>query len=161
MPDRDIRRPGWKKYLPRTTRQIGRRGVMLLTFGVLWTVIGAGALSSSGSISPSLIHEYLPAWLRASLWIACGLLAIAYAFRPPGLSDRVGFAALYIMPAVRVLSYTLAWIDYLVPIGGEGYELGWRFAAIYASMLATVVITSGWPEPVRTPRPHELDEEVV
>ena len=132
---------------------------MLLVFGVLWAITGVGALDHSSDGGPIFVHEYLPGWLRGTAWIACGVLAVGYAFRPPGHSDRVGFAALYIMPAIRVLSYTLAWIDYLVPVGGPGYELGWRAATIYAAMLAAVVITSGWPEPIRTPRPSDFEEE--
>ena len=158
MPDREIRRPGWRGYLPRRVGQIGRRGAMLLVFGVLWMVVGVGVLDSSG-VHAELLHERLPSWVRGGVWVVTGALAVFYAFRPPGLSDRVGFASLYIMPAVRVLSYTMAWIDYFIPIGGDGYASGWRFAAVYAVMLAAVMITAGWPEPTRTPRPSDFDGE--
>lgn len=154
MPDRDVRKPGWHAYQPRKPRQIGRRGAVLLILGLIWIILGLGVLDSGG-ISDELLHERLSPTLRGAAWIVTGLVAIGYAFRPTGLGDQVGFAALYLMPAVRVASYTTAWVDSLIPVGGPGYESGWRFAAIHAAIVTAVAITAGWPEPPRTPRPED------
>ena len=146
MPDRDIRPPGWHGMLPRPPRQIGRRGAMLLSLGAIWIVLGLGVLDSTSTtvVAP---HEALPQTWRGAAWIITGTIAVAYAIRPKGLPDHHGFAALAAMPIVRVVSYTLAWVDHLLPIGGDGYRLGWRFAATYAAMLAAVLVTAGWPDP--------------
>lgn len=150
MPDRDVRRPGWRSLLPRTPRYLGRRGGMLLTLGTCWIIIGLGIIDSpAGDIN--LLHTRLPVTVRVALWIGTGAVAILYAWRPPGMHDAPGYAALYLMPAWRVLSYTLAWIDSLAPLGGDGLADGWRFAAAYAAMLSAVIVSAGWPEP---PHPH-------
>ena len=156
MPDRTVPREGWRRYLPRSAHQVGRRGAILLTLGFMWVVIGLGVYDSAG-VDRDLLHEYIPSQVRALLWIVTGLLAIVHSFRPPGMSDALGFAALYLTPAMRVVSYALAWVDSLVPGMGDGYPQAWRFLAIYSSMLAAVIITSGWPEPISAPRPGDDD----
>lgn len=157
MPDRDIRRPGrLRRWLPRAPRQVGRRGAILTAYGLIWIVLGLGVATGSGT-SFGLLHEVIPAQLRGLAWVITGAVAIVFAWRPPGFHDAPGFVALYIMPAVRVLSYGLAWIDHLLPIGSPGYEQGWRFAATYAAMLAAVYICSGWPDHPRTRLPREDD----
>lgn len=151
MPHRDTRRPGWRGYLPRSPRYLGRRGAMLLVFGVLWIIMGAGTTQTPLDPDSPLVHERFPEGLRGSLWLATGALAIFYAWRPPGLRDAVGFVALYAMPATRVLSFGWAYLDHLIPwIGGPGQDDAWRGAVVYAAMIAAVVITAGWPEP-----PHQ------
>ncbi len=157
MPDRDVRREGWKRFLPRSARQVGRRGAILMVFGFLWIVVGAGVFGSEG-LGEGLLHEIVPSEIRGTLWVVTGLIAIGHAFRPPGMSDAVGFAALYITPAIRVLSYGLAWVGSWFPGMGQGYPQAWRFLAVYAAMLAAVVITSGWPEPTQAPRPERDDD---
>lgn len=150
MPDRDTRKPGWAGIAPRRPRQLGYRGSMLLALGVCWVILGVGVLDSTSSINPSLLHERIPHEVRGWAWIITGLVAIAYAWRPTGIHDAPGYLALYLMPAIRVVSYGLAWLDHLLPIGGTGYALGWRFAAIYLAMLAAVIISAGHPETPHT-----------
>lgn len=148
MPDRDTPRPGWRRLLPRSPRQTGRRGAVLLTYGILWVVIGLGVYDSAG-IGQGLLHEMIPSQVRGALWITTGLLAIAYAWRPRGMNDALGFAALYLAPTVRVLSYGVATV--LAALPGEhpgAYDNAWRFLVIYAAMVAGIAITSGWKEPI-------------
>lgn len=148
MPTRDTPRPGWRRLLPRGPRQIGRRGAVLLTYGILWIVVGLGVYGSAG-IGQGLLHELIPSQVRGALWVGTGLLAVVYAWRPRGMSDALGFAALYLAPAIRVLSYGVATILAALPGHHPGaYDNAWRFLVIYAAMVAGVAITSGWKEPI-------------
>ena len=152
--DRNTYRIGWRKWTPRYPRQIGFRGKILLLCGAAWVSIGVGTFDDS--ITPGLLHEqFMPAWARSVVWVITGLLAIVYAWRPPGFSDATAWLALYTMPAIRTVSYTLAWLDSMFDFGGPGLERGWQFATIYAVMVGVVMICSDWPEPPVVPSHKE------
>lgn len=135
--------------MPRPWGEVGKRGQILLVFGFLWLGSGVGTL-----ISPQpqawddvpLLREYPDGWV----WIAAGLLSMAYALRPRHIThDGVAFVALYLPPAYRAGAYVLAWIDSLTPLGAIGYPRGWLSALIYLGLVAAVMICSDWDEPLR------------
>jgi hypothetical protein len=139
-----------RDWFPRTWCDVGKRGQILLVFGVLWVGVGFGTVTQP---APS-------AWANVPLlstvsdgyaWILTGLLAVAYAFRPVRVTaDAVAFVALYVMPAYRAGGYLLAWIDSLSPtMGGPGYPRGWLTSLLYLAMVAAVMICGTWPEPPR------------
>lgn len=156
MPNRNDRRPGWRGFLPRPFQQVGRRGAILLIFGGLWVVLGVSVLDEPES---SLLHEVLSPQIRSTMWVSTGLVAALHAFRPPGISDAIGFAALYVMPALRVLSYSLAWGASVMPGLGPGDPDAWRLLAVYSAILGAVVVMSGWAEeaPIPIPIPEKVE----
>lgn len=148
-------RPGWHRWLPRHSRNISKREQMLMMLGFIWILIGFSTFETAGTRPATLLHEYPPTSLRGGLWIGTGLLAFAAAWRPPGMKDTFGWAMLYVMPTLRVVSYLLAWIaswDW-IPTENltftEPYSNGWRFAAVYLAQSLTIVICSGWPNPIK------------
>lgn len=151
------RRKGWKKWLPRTLRQLNKREQLLMALGVIWIAIGLSTFETAGSRPGVLLHEQMPSSLRGSIWIFSGALAIFAAWRPPGVRDTFGWAVLYIAPTVRVVSYTLAWLESWPWLGLDSllytqpYADAWRFAIIYLAQSLTIVICAGWPNPIEIP----------
>lgn len=161
MPDRNIRQDGRLRYWPRPLSQIGNRGKMLIVFGLAWVILGLGipAETFSGLRIEVAYHLGIPATLRAWIWCASGASAIFVAFRPKGVSDALGWVALYLPPGLRFTSYLIAWIDSLVPVGADGFAQGWVTAALYGALVYIIYVLSGWPEPpLRAVYLHETDE---
>lgn len=145
MLDRDVRQPGWRGVLPRPPSQLGFRGRALLMLGVVWCLIGLGVVGEPST--PGVWHHTWPDWVRIAMWVGCGATAVVFAWRPKGASDAIGWVALYLPPAVRAVSFLVAWSDYLLPLGGAGFARGWVSALIYGAMVAMVTLLSRWPEP--------------
>lgn len=133
----------------------GPRAQVLLILGLIWIMQGVGLLTPSGEALgwvhiPLLSgHEH---W-RAAGWIATGAVGVLFALRPRAIAnDGIAFAALYVMPAYRLLAYTLAWLDSLLPLGGHGYSRGWLSALVYLALVRLIVICAGWSDPMPHPR---------
>ncbi len=124
---------------------LGKRGEVLLLLGIAWILIGIGA-----AIVPppaeDLLFLHIPVPIRAALWCGTGLVAIGYAWMPRVRSDGWGFVALYLMPAVRAVSYFIAWVDFTAD-GRSGYRYGWLSALFYTVFIGIVVVCAGWREP--------------
>lgn len=128
----------------RVARRIGYPGLVLIVFGWFWFLIGIGVyVQRGGDYNVELIHTHLPLWLRVTLWVACGLGAMAAAwFRRV---HPLGFGLLILPPAERAFSYTLAFF--------HGPSLEWLVgAAVWCSMTFAVLLFAAWPEPPE--RPH-------
>jgi hypothetical protein len=138
-----------RRLLPRRPREVSKRGQILLIFGFIWIAVGISVLERPYVDGQEpLLFDDLPVWLRAGAWIGTGLLAMAFAWRPRGIShDGVGFVALYIMPAERCAIFFLGWLDSVVPGGGPGYPAGLYAAVVWLAITAAVLVCSSWPDP--------------
>ena len=143
-----------RHLLPRPWREVGKRGQILLTYGVLWVLIGVGTMTEPAPPAWTVI-PLLAAFPLGPAWVVTGLIAIAYAWRPRIIGhDGVAFLALYVMPAYRAGAYILGWVDSLIDgVGGPGYPRGWLTSLTYLAMVAAVMICASWPEP-----PHHHTE---
>lgn len=143
-----------KRLLPRHFHELGKRGQILLVFGILWMWLGLGVLLYPDPPQYSAIPMIsdVPDAVRGYAWMISGGVAVAYAWRPRRFDhDGLAFAALYIMPAYRVVAFSLAWLDYVMPWFGFGYSRGLLAALPYAALVGAVMICASWAEPPTEP----------
>ena len=144
---------------PRPPREVGKRGQILLVFGLIWIGLGVGVLTEGEPAYYDQIvpFTWLPETVRAWLWIATGAVAVAYAWRPRIIAhDGLGFLALYLMPAYRCGAFLWGWLDSRLPLGGGPGGLGdLASALIYAAVVAAVMVCSSWPNPVPADRDNQ------
>ena len=138
MPRRVVRRLG---------RQLGRRGAILLCYGIVWSLIGYGqiAFPQPDLRGLTLLLYVMPLWGWGCLWVASGLTAIVFAFLPQG-PDTPGFVALFIIVIPWVGSYLAAWW----PLGM--FDRGWIAAVVWSAIAAPLCVVVGWGEPARPKR---------
>lgn len=136
-----------RRVLRRLSRILGRRGAILLSYGVVWSLIGYGQLISPQADRRGLkvLLDLMPLTVWAWCWIVAGLVAAVSAFLPQGL-DWVGFLALPLIVFPWMLAYLVAWW----PLGT--FPRGWVAAAIYGALAAPVIVVAGWREPPRPKR---------
>jgi hypothetical protein len=133
--------------LRRLSRIIGRRGAILLSYGVVWSVIGYGQL-----ISPqvdrrglTMLLNIMPLQAWGWCWISAGLIAAVCAILPQGF-DWPAFLALPLMAFAWMLSYLVAWWPLDV------FPRGWVAAGVYGALAVPVIVVAGWREPPRPKR---------
>lgn len=148
-----------RSWLHHPPEKLGRRGAILLSFAVLWVLVGVAALLSPHPPNPVLLYQHLPNWLRFALWAGTGLVAAAHCLTPPVKNDGIGFIALMIMPMERAVSYLWAWIAHVVPGGDTGLERGWLNFLFYLAFINVLVICSGWRENSPVPEQRERGRE--
>lgn len=97
----------------RLVEQVGWQATVLaVAIGPLW--IGRGIMVLAGrEPEPIGLLTITPAWVRALIWLWCGVLALAAPMLPSQRRWIVGLAGL--MPALRVTSAALALLGAMVP----------------------------------------------
>lgn len=115
--------------------------------GSAWVCYGYAVLTSPAPtaqvVGLTIVTTYVPLHALAWIWVLSGLTGIGFcAVRHVG-HDSLGFTALVMPAALWSAGYLLDWI-----VIGE-YERGWVVASTYGAIAASIVITSGWPEPRR------------
>lgn len=140
----------------------GRRGAWLIVLGAAWVVVGISTLLSPLAPRPWVLYEQVPLIVQASAWWLTGAVAIWQGLRGPARHDYLGHVALYFMPAVRAISFTLSWLIWLVtsalasvgvfhPIG---WSEGWYAALVWFLLSLTLRLIADWPNPTQPiPRP--------
>lgn len=87
--------------------RLGPRARFLLYLGIGWILIGVDVwFREVPTERQFMYHLHLPIWLRSAVWVVTGVIAVVFAFRR---NSTPGFAALYLMPAIRSSSFFLAW----------------------------------------------------
>ena len=144
-----------KRLLPRPPTEMGKRGQILAVFGLTWIGMGYALLMDGDPVAWARLEpfEWIPATTRGWAWIATGLTAAVWSLRPRSIaSDKIGFLALYLMPAWRVAALLWSWVDSFIDLGGVGYPHGWLWALVHLPMVVAVIVCSNWPEPIVTER---------
>lgn len=124
-------------------KKLGRRGAMLTLLGIVYILVGYGAVSRPQERVNGAFMTYLPDWIIFILWGVCGLTAICFAWRK---FDEVGWLALYIPAGLRFISWIGSWVIHLIPGGQGGFVSGWYNAAFTAPFIIVALICSGWKE---------------
>lgn len=78
----------------------------MLGLGVLWVLVGVSLRAPAIPARAELID--LPDWLRAALWIAAGVVAIATSSHVR--ASVWGLAAMALVASERVGAWTFAWV---------------------------------------------------
>lgn len=122
---------------------VGRRGVFLFLFGVVYLLI---AYSYTGvKVTPQvrmalrLALNVAPLSAYAWAWAAAGALSVVCGLFCPG-RKAIGFIAAVVMPVLWAVVYLAAWIDGDIP-------RGWVTAALFVALGGAVAVVAGMPEP--------------
>lgn len=134
----------------------GRRGAWLIILGAVWFVFGLGVLLDPIPPRPGVLSDYLPAWVDAAGWWVTGVVAVAAGLRGDR-EDWWGHVALYVMPAVRLVSFAFSWLLWL---GSSvvaatfpdahvlGWAPGWYAASVWLLVSLMLRLIADWPNPV-------------
>lgn len=145
----------WRKYshidprrqIVHATHKLGRRGTFLACLGVMWVLQGVSVILAPDS--PTYLLLSAGGEWRAVAWIATGVVAIMAATLRQG-DDAVGFLALYIMAAYRMLAYGLSAIMW-----AAGHDSGQGRGIVgmlsWGIVIVAILVTAGWPEPRESP----------
>ena len=135
------------------THRIGDRGWDLLLFSIVWIVVGWSITLGDPDPEHMIPIEYLGTKFRVGLWYGCALIATIVAFRRNGGSrergDSFGFAVLMIPPALRAISYWVAWAQGLLGLGG--HIALWPEAVVWSVICIIVYRLARRPEMPRRP----------
>ena len=146
MPYRRYGHADPRRYVMHYLTKFGRRGAILTLIGVVWIGMGVSILITPPSEIYYLIS--IGSWPRALVWILTGCVALWYARKPQG-EDALGFLALYLMPAYRVVAYVVGMINYLIEpdLGTGGSARAIVQVLTWLTIMVLVSVIAGWSEP--------------
>lgn len=129
-----------RRAVRRLHRRVGRRGTALLVFAALDTAYGVRLATATADDQPfyAWLHELLPLWPWAALWLAVAGICILGSMQP---CDRVAFTAAIGIKVLWCSLYLSGWLLGDVPDG-------WVSAAVWGAFAMCVWLIAGWPEPV-------------
>jgi hypothetical protein len=142
------------------TERYGRRGTWLVVLGAVWIIFGVGILQQPTVPRPGVLNEYLPAWTNAIGWWVTGAVALREGLRGRGRDDSLGHAALYVMPAVRAVSFALSWLlwgatSWITALPQLGWAQGWYAAVVWSLVIIMLRLVADWPNPQPFPAPPD------
>jgi len=145
-----------RQVYQRARARLGRRGLVLVVFSLVFAVTGLGALLEPAQDGGRFIlYMYLPIPFRLILWFVPAAVGLWAALRGTG-RDAPGFAALVVPASIVAFSY--AWSQVCYFLGVTDYAFGWTGLARWLLIFALLLIVSGWKEstdPPPLPAPAE------
>jgi hypothetical protein len=152
----------------RLVRRLGRRGILLLLFGMAWMLIGLTGILipqdrfSSPGIGPDTILQVLDGPEVSLLWIIAG----AIAFTVGCLHDRrlvnrheaFGWNAILTMPLIWMSFFVWSFVVWILSDGEGGRANGLYGAIVWTVVSAIIMIMAGWPEEEFDKRPPATEE---
>lgn len=120
---------------------LGRRGLVLVLFGVIYGLIGVnymqGNLSPTAEANLALALRWLPIEAWGVAWLVGAGLALVASHWPPG-RDWWGYAVLSAL--------SIAWCAFSAAGAMYGAQYWLSGALLYACLTAVLLIVAGWPE---------------
>lgn len=132
----------------RVYNRLGRRGIVLVLFGIAWLVQGSAffVLTDLVEAGPrSFFVDRLPIWLQGALWLGCGVWSIVAGIRTHD-NDTNGFLAVSFMPMVSGASYLVGGIAYAFQ-ADPLWQLGILAFSVWAPIILALAVVASWPEP--------------
>ena len=124
---------------------LSKRSLALTMVGIFFLLQGLSVLTEPPIASElAILHAAIPLHVRATLWTACGVLTIAFAWSRHW--QWVAVVAAVAMPIERVISYLWSALQWATP--GPPPGSGWSLvdAGRWAAMVALIVVIGGWIE---------------
>jgi len=138
------------RLIPRRLRErVGRRGLVLLLFGITWVVQGVSyfTLTDLFAGQPKLFPiDHLPLSVQGWLWIVSGVTSTFAALRPRRENDTPGFIAVSSMPLILCASYLIGAITYVLA-GSRVWVLGALGFLAWAPIVLALAVVASWYEP--------------
>lgn len=142
----------------RLSVRYGQRGSWLIILGVMWVIFGIGVFLEPIEDQSWVIVHYAPDWVRALVWVITGTVALTQGMYGPLHRDYPGHVALYLMPAIQVISFAISYVLYLgsavidafwtdVPL--IGWDRGWYAALVWLFIVVMIRLIADWPNPIR------------
>jgi hypothetical protein len=144
----------------RAGRYLGRRGGILVLFGLAWMLMGFGfanihvdRFSRPGPGGPIEFMDSTP--YPGILWLVCGVIAVISGLirRRRKNEDAVGYAALILPPFVWFFAYIISWVIWIVSAGLYGVRYNWIGAIVYLIIIISILVISHWRD--------DLDEKYL
>lgn len=148
--------------------RLGFRSSRLVMFGVIWACVGVSTIAEplpSHGGRALLLHEMLPPSIQGLAWLLTGCFAAMVGFRRAH-DDSLAWAALTIMPTLRLVSWSFAWIAWVVTtvlheifgVPVVGFSGGLTGGLIYLAILSLVSSSARHrcSDTVLIPRPPTL-----
>lgn len=144
----------------RIGRYLGRRGGILVLFGLAWTLMGFGfatvhvdRFSRPGPGGPLEFMDSTP--YPGIVWIICGVIAILSGLlrRKRRNEDAIGYAALILPPLGWFFAYVISWVISMVSGGVYGLPHNWIGSIVYTIIVISILVISHWRD--------DLDEKYL
>lgn len=140
----------------RLVRRLGRRGMLLLLFGLAWTLVGITGIFipqdrfSSPGIGPDTILQAIDGPEVHLGWIIAGGIAFTIGCfhdrRIISKHEALGWNAILTMPLLWMSFFVWSFTVWLLTDGEGGRANGLYGFIVWAVVSGIIMITAGWPE---------------
>jgi hypothetical protein len=126
----------------RLRKRLGRRGRILLAFGVMQILYGYGIAADPryGVVrGVGVLTRLLPMWAWGGLWIACGAIAVVMAWEIRSSRDTWGYGALTLPMSLWSGANFVAWVS-------NSYPQAWTSVCTWGAFVYIAAVINRWPE---------------
>jgi hypothetical protein len=137
-------------------RRLGRRGSLLLLFGLAWILVGLTGLAfpqdrfSSPGIGPDQWLQVLDGREFNLFWIVSGAIAftvgILHDRRIINRHEAMGWNAILTMPLIWMMCFIWSFAAWINTDGEAGRANGLYGFFVWAVISLVIMIIAGWPE---------------
>lgn len=134
------------------SRRLGRRSWFLILFSCAYMGIGYGSYIQPVPLGrdPIFLHEMIPGWARAAIWIVGALMGFVGAFfRRHSMLEVWGFVGIILPMGIQSVSFGLGILSASYDVKDRHVLLitGATGFFVYTLILAAIMIVASWPEP--------------
>lgn len=126
----------------RLRKRLGRRGRILLAFGLMQVLYGYGIATDPryGVVrGVGVLTRMLPMSAWGGLWMACGAVAVVMAWEIRSSRDSWGYAALTLPMSLWSGANFVAWVS-------REYPQAWTSVCTWGAFVYIAMAINRWPE---------------